>query len=360
MTGTEGQATYRMGDGQPSFVLHFGHPYVGSNRYDTHLTSTSAPYSFTPTGTTCDGSTFSCVVTPALPSHWRHANLDALGALTPRDLCLPSAHDAGMSALNAHTDCTVLMQSQGVGGQLRQGTRDFDLRPVISGGQYVTRHDSLIDKAGVTTQQGGTGQSVAEITEQINAFTQDNAELIVLNLSHDLNTDAGNSGYPAFTQDEWTALFAQLSQLQQLYRAPDGAADLTQLPLRSFIGAGQAAVVILVEPDGVNLGPYARQGFYPAGAWPTYNTYANTNDLAHMMRDQFSKMQIQPSQGTSFLLSWTSTTRGRSRVPCRPSGNSRIRPTPPSRRSSRTAMGTCSRTFCTRATSPVPSRRIWL
>lgn len=320
MTGTEGQATYRIGDGQPSFFLHFDNPYVGSNSYAAHLTPTSAPYSFTATGTTGNDSTFTCMVAPALPSNWLHANLETLGALTLRQLCLPGAHDAGMSVLNDHTvfgmECNVLTQSQGIGGQLRQGTRYFDLRPVISAGQYVTGHYSLIDKAGVKTQQGGNGQSVAEIIEQINTFTQDNAELIVLNLSHDMNTDTGNAGYPAFTPDEWTALFTQLSQLQHLYRAPDDASDLTQLPLRAFIGAGQAAVVILVEPGGVNLGQYAGQGFYPASAWPTYNEYSNTNDLSHMMNDQFGKMQVQRSQGAYFLLSWTLTQSDAQTVTC--------------------------------------------
>ena len=132
------------------------------------------------------------------------------------------------------------------------GSRYFDLRPVISGGVYKAGHYSYIDA--LNSWQGGNGQTIAEIIQQINAFTASNKELIILNLSHDYNTDAGNDPYRSFTQAEWDALFEQLAGLSNLWVAPGDptTVDLTTVKLNNFIGGGRAAVVVIVEPSGID------------------------------------------------------------------------------------------------------------
>ena len=119
---------------------------------------------------------------------------------------MPGSHDAGMSTLTSGTAmgtrANVITQTQSIGGQLNAGSRYFDIRPVISAGQYVTGHYGRIEQLGVVTWQGGNGQSIDSIISEINAFTACNQELIILRLSHDLNTDVGNEGYRSFTQHE--------------------------------------------------------------------------------------------------------------------------------------------------------------
>lgn len=242
---------------------------------------------------------------------WMQNTLPALGAQPLRHLCMPGSHDAGMSVLNSGTAfaqvCNTVTQTTGILGQLQYGARYFDIRPVISGGQYYTGHYGEISQ--LNSWQGANGQSIASIISDVNTYAAANAELIILNLSHDLNTDLGNSSYASFTQDEWNALFTQLQGINHLYVS--SASDLSVLPLNDFIGSKQAAVVVVVEPSGSNisLGSYANKGFYPYAAFNVYNNYSNSNDVNQMASDQLAKLKQQRTSPDSapFLLSWTLT-----------------------------------------------------
>jgi len=191
--------------------------------------------------------------------------------------------------------------------QLRAGSRYFDLRPVISGGVYKAGHYDFVEA--LNSWQGGNGQTIAEIIQQINAFTASNEELIILNFSHDYNTDVGNDSYRSFIQAEWDALFAQLAALANLWVAPGDptTVDLTTIELRDFIGGGQAAVIVIVEPSNIDLGSWAMRGFYKYSQFNVYNNYADTDDADMMSQDQLQKMSQLKSQGAYFLLSWTLT-----------------------------------------------------
>ena len=215
-----------------------------------------------------------------------------------------------MSQFNSHTafaaTCNTITQTNSIGGQLSLGSRYFDIRPVISAGQYYTGHYSLVSQ--INSWQGANGESIASIVNDVNAFTANNKELVILYLSHDLNTDAGNNNYPGFDQDEWNSLFAILKGINNLYVAPADA-NLTKLTLNQFIGNNKAAVVLIVDPtnSGIQLGSYAGNGFFPATALNLFNSYSNTNDLPTMTSDQLSKMKAErtPPNLSYFLLSWT-------------------------------------------------------
>ena len=245
-----------------------------------------------------------------LSGAWMQNSLAALGSRTLLDLCIPGSHDAGMSQFNSHTafaaTCNTITQTNSIGGQLSLGSRYFDIRPVISAGQYYTGHYSLVSQ--INSWQGANGESIASIVNDVNAFTANNKELVILYLSHDLNTDAGNNNYPGFDQDEWNSLFAILKGINNLYVAPADA-NLTKLTLNQFIGNNKAAVVLIVDPtnSGIQLGSYAGNGFFPATALNLFNSYSNTNDLPTMTSDQLSKMKAErtPPNLSYFLLSWT-------------------------------------------------------
>ena len=245
------------------------------------------------------------------PPDWMTQNLAKLGSKTLKQITIPGSHDAGMSTFHKGTAFSTAENTQTqrltVGNQLRAGSRYFDLRPVISGGIYKAGHYSYIEA--LNSWQGGNGQTIAEIIQQINTFTASNKELVVLNLSHDYNTDAGNDSYRSFTQVEWDSLFAQLAGLANLWVAPGDptTVDLTTIRLNDFIGGGQAAVVVIVEPSGVDLGNWAMRGFYKYSQFKVYNDYSDTNNAETMSQDQLQKMARQTPQGTYFLLSWTLT-----------------------------------------------------
>jgi hypothetical protein len=244
-----------------------------------------------------------------------HSNLGLLGEHALRELCIPGTHDAGMSLLDGGTAGSTAentkTQTLSILNQLHCGSRYFDIRPVISGGHFKTGHYSLIEKAGIRTWQGSNGQSIQSIINDVNNFTDHAAELVILDLSHDLNTDVGNASYSPLTQHDWDRLLSELSGLHHLYEAPPGTTDLTRLKLRDFIGEQRSAVVVIVEPsqEGIGLGPLANKGFYTSKQFAIYNSYSNSNNLNHMVNDQLTKMRQQrtgPDSGY-FLLSWTLT-----------------------------------------------------
>ncbi|HTW84053.1 MAG TPA: hypothetical protein VMD91_08315 [Candidatus Sulfotelmatobacter sp.] len=253
----------------------------------------------------------------SMPVAWMQANFGSLGARTLRTLCIPGSHDAGMSTLGSHTvgvaPCNVLTQTTGIGGQLLQGSRYFDIRPVIAGATYQTGHyssvEKTIDNKKLQFWVGGNGQAIADIVNDINAFTSTNKELVILNLSHDLNTDVGNANYRPFTQTEWNGLFQELLALNN--RSVVTTADLTQVPINQLMGNGKAGVVLIVRPagDDISLGSYANQGFYTDAQCPIFDSYSNTENLQTMISDQLQKMRTQRTSPTSpwFLLSWTLT-----------------------------------------------------
>lgn len=246
------------------------------------------------------------------PSNWMQTNISSLGSRPIRHLCIPGSHDSGMSIINGKTvfanPDNVLTQTVPIAQQLSLGARYFDLRPVVSDGQFKCGHYSKVDVVG---WQGANGESFSQVIDEINTFTNNNKELVVLNLSHDRNTDDGRD-YRALNQDEWNRLFAQLSGIHDLFVAPDPTAvDLVNLPLNQFIGQNRAAVVIIIQPDDqyISLGDYATRGFYFYRQFNAYNSYSDSNDLSRMTQDQLDKMRaVRPNpNGQLFLLSWTLT-----------------------------------------------------
>jgi hypothetical protein len=219
---------------------------------------------------------------------------------------MPGSHDAGMSAINGPTPVSNKQNTQtqnlDFSGQLAQGARYFDLRPVIAGGHYAAGHYSNI--AGIW--QGATGQSIQDIIVQINNYLDKNRELVVLELTADHMYDTDH-GYNLFNSDQWNGLFKLMSGLKHLYVAPKGTTDLTRLSLKSFI-ASSGAVIVVVRGYN-NLGSYANNGFYTGSQYPMYNNYSNTDSDDDMRHDQISKMQTQRASPDSdpFLLSWTLT-----------------------------------------------------
>lgn len=253
-----------------------------------------------------------------IPTSWMQDSLSILGNRSLRHLCIPGSHDAGMSTRASGTaggfECNTLTQTTGILGQLQYGMRYFDIRPVIGGGnQLLTGHyGHLFDK----TWQGANGQSIQSVIDNVNTYTASNKELIVLYLSHSLNTEVGNNSYRSFDQAEWDRLLMQLTDsqhgLKNLFIANDPTnVDLTTLTLNTFI-SGRAAVIVVVDTSGdtsMNLGDYAKKGFYKPSNFPVYNAYSETNDLNKMTSDQLAKMKAQRTTPDSsyFLLSWTLT-----------------------------------------------------
>jgi hypothetical protein len=248
---------------------------------------------------------------------WMQNNFNQLKDRNLQQLCIPGSHDAGMSSFGAHTfwvnSYNTQTQSGGILHQLSLGARFFDIRPVISSGEYYTGHYTDVGGTG-KGYQGANGQSIKSIVQDINNYTANNNELVILYVWAALNTDFQVTTYIPFTQDQWIGLFNELLQIKDLYVSPNPMTDdLTTLPLSDFIGDNKAAVVVVVALDqGITLGNYANQGFYldPTN-FNKYDQYSNTDILSNMISEQLQKMNAfwvkNPHPNSLFLSSWTLT-----------------------------------------------------
>lgn len=307
MTGTQGSVKFELvaSDGE-LLTLKWDNPYGGTDAWSA----------IAPEGYQClclsnngDNAVVYYVFWKTNAQNWMQENIETLGNLPLQQLCLPASHDAGMSVLASGTafaaNCNVITQVGGIASQLQAGARYFDIRPVISSGQYLTGHYGYIDS--ILGNQGGNGQSIQSIIADINSFTQTANELIILDLSHDYDTDV-SSPYPSFNQDQWNTLMKQLCELNYLYIASNPATvDLTTLTLNEFTQSGtRPAVVVFLEPGDatITLGEYAQQGFYLPANLPYTGSYTETNDLQTMVSGQLGNMQ---SNSGYFQMSWTLT-----------------------------------------------------
>ncbi|KAJ3952045.1 hypothetical protein N0V92_011517 [Colletotrichum tropicale] len=251
---------------------------------------------------------------------WMRDTLSVIGHHSLRTTCLLGSHDAGMSLDRLATKTSpfvtpanVQTQTLDVGAQLASGVRFFDVRPVVSGGAYFTGHYS--NTKSPLRWQGANGVSVAEIVAKVNAFTAACAELVILDISHAIDTD---DRYENFTQRQWDVLFDLLADpvtgLKNLFTAPAGTRDLTRLSINQFIGSGRAAVVCLIQADRHIRIPkkYDGRGFYMKHAYfpvrPSV-AYSNTDDVRFMMYDQRRKLERYKTRREDPVVetSWTLT-----------------------------------------------------
>ena len=220
-------------------------------------------------------------------------NYDAIAWKSLRQICLPFSHDAGMSKqtiTQGLPDGVVLTQNLDIGGQLLAGARWFDIRPFFDTRiqAWSTYHASMANG----TALGAEGQLLLEICNQVNNFTNQYAELVVLEISHAaVGSLAGNliPALGATARFDWldadlsSRLYQFLaSRLNNLYVCPDANADLTRLPMADFIGNHKAAVIVAISDDNVSnqmTQEYHGKGFYH-GMFSSPDNFANIKDAA--------------------------------------------------------------------------------
>lgn len=247
-------------------------------------------------------------------TNWMSANLDILGDLTLKELCLPGSHDSGMSEVKWQTvfatqkNCKT--QNLNIYQQLECGIRYFDLRPIIENDEFYTGHYANII-GGI--YQGARGQSIKTIIDQINSFCASNNELIILSISHCLNLENGLFNR-IFNQAEFDDLCCQLLNINHRFIcSEDGDINLLDKKLNYFIANGRSAVCIILKVPNLTIDTirYLHKGFYRNDEFKVIDEYANTNKLDLMIKDQMNKLFRYKSEknrkNNFFLLSWTLT-----------------------------------------------------
>nr|XP_014273368.1 uncharacterized protein LOC106678990 [Halyomorpha halys] len=250
---------------------------------------------------------------------WMKNNLDFLGTRTLKELCIPGTHNSGMSFLYNRTffshPCNTLTQSHTIKEQLHFGIRYFDIRPILKQGEFRTGHYERIPGS----WQGGVGQSIKSIVEEINEFTNSHCEVIIITLSHSLNTDLKNNKFQEFNQSEWDRLFHELDKIDNLYHAL-AMEKLSELTIDELTKKGKTSAVIIVLTDmRVVLNQRWGKGYFYTDSIDIYDVYSNTNKLKVMVSDQIMKMALF-SRNYYFLLSWTLTQNFKEAILCQTRG----------------------------------------
>lgn len=126
------------------------------------------------------------------PASWMEDTLfPAKGNLTLKDIVIPGAHDAGMSALNGTggihgssiNPCNTLTQKLNIGKQLNAGIRMFDLRVGAFKNAIYAKHSSSDCMA--EAMGGGYGEQFKDILDSVKTFlTRHKKEFIIITFSH--------------------------------------------------------------------------------------------------------------------------------------------------------------------------------
>lgn len=245
---------------------------------------------------------------------WMQQSMGSLHNRTLKQITMPGSHDAGMSRYDPGTIGANFANTQSqyldVAGQLVIGSRYFDLRPVISNGQWVSGHYSEIEGLGWV---GGNGQSIADIIKQINDFTAKYHELIIINISHTYDSD---NDWKDLTQDQWNQLFETLKGINNRFTVTNpGKTDYSNSVLGDFITDRASVFVLSQLPGGISLGGYADMGFFNQDNFPFFDSYSDSNDAGDMKADQLQKVKdnrnlvADPAQRKDkfHILSWTLT-----------------------------------------------------
>ncbi|KAF2262630.1 PLC-like phosphodiesterase [Lojkania enalia] len=246
---------------------------------------------------------------------WMQQSLGSLGNRTLKHIVMPGSHDSGMSSFSPGTVGANYANTQAqyldIYQQLMMGSRYFDLRPVISAGQWVSGHYSEVADSDIWL--GGNGQSISDIISQINSFTSQYKELVIINLSHTLDTD---NSYEELTQSQWNKLFDTLKGINNRFTVTNpGKTDFSNKVLNDFISDGASVFIFAQLPSGITLGNYANQGFFNQDNFPIFDSYSNSNEASVMEADQLQKVKdnrnlvadASKRKDKFHILSWTLT-----------------------------------------------------
>jgi len=214
------------------------------------------------------------------PEHaagWMQHHLPVVGDLPVSQLCMPASHDAGTYRLGYHTsfgtESNVLTQTCSISDQLELGVRYFDIRPALTSpepgqgpGRWAAGHYTG-EAEGKIGWQGGNGVEIEEVIGQINNFTRERAELVIVEISHIYRVFIDNpisSTARGPDNAEQHNLLDLLGKLERRFTVEDGVKDkpIHEYTLRQFVGKGHAAVVVLIDDIGDHAEIYKR-GFWP-------------------------------------------------------------------------------------------------
>lgn len=257
------------------------------------------------------------------PSNWMAGNLSVLGPLRLAQLVMPASHDSAMYETNDCTPditvkdhgpyganaCNTQTQTTDIATQLQNGSRYFDVRPVLFDGQIYTGHYATSSPIVL----GCNGPLLSDYLSQVASFMQSSGDLVILKFSHYYNRDK-TIKRNGFTQSQMETLIQQVQAAlgDVLCCLPCPEDGLISLTLNDYIGdGGRVLAVFDALPDALHdtdHGIYSYADAPAAGDLVVFDEYADKNTVSEMAEDQKAKLVAPENHdGCLFLLSWTLT-----------------------------------------------------
>lgn len=255
--------------------------------------------------------TSNIVLLPAQPIGWVSSNIGSIGDRNLRNFCLGGTHDSGMFMISGGTaganKCNTVTQTQAIATQLLSGARYLDIRPVIASGNFKCGHYSDTDS--ILGWQGANGAAISEVIEQINFFTSQYNEILIIEISHCRNTD---DDYRVYNKKEWDNLFDELGKINFLFSWNVPGKPVQDHTLNEIIcpsGRQTPAVIVFVSDDDIPEDVVFPRGIYNKTDFEYGGNYADSNNLTSMMEDQIAKMVGNSNSDNPkyFMTSWTLT-----------------------------------------------------
>lgn len=232
-------------------------------------------------------------------SNWMGDLLKRKPGVRLNELTMPGSHDAGMYSTH-HCSIVVepewtITQSYTIEGQLKTGSRYFDLRVYRDGSNYRIGHFSDFG--------GCYGTTLSDVLNQVKTFIQDaQSEAIVLTFTH-----TGDNVEINYVVNQVKTVFGN-----HLYTTQNIGADLAKTLLSELAGK-----VVAVFGNEYASHYDVTTGIFPYREYPksagyglrVYDEYSNTTSLSKMWGDQINKLAQYGGYGNDylFLLSWTLT-----------------------------------------------------
>jgi len=274
------------------------------------------------------------------PPNWMQSSFSTIGSKPLREIALPASHNAGMSKadlkfLFGGTPHSTETQSLNMKKQLESGVRWFDIRPVHTTRagwserirqffvheKLVAWHTGHFSKTKQGAVVGGAGQSLKEIVDSVNDFTQNYpGELIILDLSHELDSGKSVQHWDwNFTPDRWQDLYEIMGGIKDLWDTNSTILDYSSVPLSTFIQPGSNSTVLIRVPNHAPIpeGQTTIHDKLPISAFVSSSdlyftgSYSDTEDADTLSKDQLEKLRDMRPNPQTFMhrSTWTITPR---------------------------------------------------
>lgn len=215
-------------------------------------------------------------------------------------LTIPGSHDAGMDRFLGSTayatEPQVVTQIESIYGQLQYGIRWFDIRPMSWGSDFYCGH---FTSAGPLGSQGAYGEKLDDVIDDVNKFTKEHKELVVLRITHLTRGEDGKE----LSSDQHVKVLNMLYDRLVFVRKAEKEEHVLDFTLDKYVGTNQCVVVATRAGDGegnlISDKAYELTGRTRVNYWQRIIPCCYLQDALEAYKHQLSHSVLPKSAETS-------------------------------------------------------------